>query len=108
MKKLWRVSVEGECYVWADDEHEAEEEVQHAVSSYSAAEAGMADYSSTPMGVEDLPSIPEEWKHCIPFGTPPEGYEDKSIEDALEQMQEEEPPPPHPDQTSLFDEKDDE
>lgn len=100
-KRLWHVTIEGECYVWAASEGEAEDEAKHALSSYDAQEAGLDSFWASPVDASDIGSVSEDWLDSIPFGYPPDGFTDMSVEEALETLG---PPPTedvHPDQLPL-------
>lgn len=103
-KKLWHVSIEGECYVWAESADEAGEIAKDSFSSYSPSEAGVDSFwaSEVPVQENATASISDDWSESIPFGEPPEGFEDLCVEEALEKLLEDRPVPPHPDQTDLF------
>jgi len=61
--RLWRVTVEYELLVVADNKHEAETEAEHY-----AGEDGSEPDMSIAHKVLTIEDVPNEWRNCIPFG----------------------------------------
>ncbi len=98
-KSLFKVSIEFDLYVWAEDDTEAVE----IATGYEAQESILpCDYAYANQ-VTDSNQIAGDWKDSIPFGAP----NDETCIQLYEFLNEDDPeeddaPKDHPDQIRMF------
>ena len=80
MSRIWRVSWEGVCYVWAEDRREAQRTAINAVVEDGDCGSGVMAF---PDPYEPLlEDVPEDWRDALPYGDDPTG-EGLSIRELL-------------------------
>jgi hypothetical protein len=83
VKKLYKITIPGECYVWASDEDDA---------LCEGASIGVSDFSFEsgfePI-VEEVKAehkVDKEWSVGIPFGKPDDEFYEFTMKDILKKM----------------------
>jgi len=79
MSRIWRVSWEGVCYVWAENMREAERTALDAMNQDGDA-AGVGAWADPYEPL--LEDIDEDWSDALPYGDDPTG-EGRSIREVL-------------------------
>lgn len=85
MKKLYKITIPGECYVWASDEDDA---------LCEGASIGVGDFSfEFGFGLEPIveeveaeDKVDKEWSVGIPFGKPDDEFYELTMKDILKKM----------------------
>lgn len=87
MKKLYKITILGEAYVWAEDEDDALCEGEHSFNMNEFSFESGFEPIAEEVKAED--KVNKEWLLGIPFGKPDDEFYELEMKDILKKMKRE-------------------